>query len=158
MMKDATANGPERQRLAASGGVCDRNSEPPEAFFASDVPLRCLQKSVAKERLNLLQFASTTMAQAGASAAKILGCLCRRNRFTAYQTTLVVTPVPSTIPRFKTRLNTLRSFNPECRSHVSGELVDVRMSHECVYIVLAVRVPCSAQSDRPTRECWMDVI
>jgi hypothetical protein len=28
---------------------------------------------VTKEKLNLLQFASTTMAQAGASAAKIVG-------------------------------------------------------------------------------------
>jgi len=29
---------------------------------------------VAKQKLNLFQFASTTMAQAGASAAKIVGC------------------------------------------------------------------------------------
>jgi hypothetical protein len=32
-----------------------------ELLFASDVPLRCLDRSVAKEKLNLFQFASTTM-------------------------------------------------------------------------------------------------
>src|SRR5258706_8815559 len=42
-------------------------------LFASDVPLRGLHRSVAKEKLNLFQFASTTMAQARASAAKIVG-------------------------------------------------------------------------------------
>jgi hypothetical protein len=43
-------------------------------LFASDVPFRGLNRGVAKEKLNLFQFASTTMTQAGASAAKIMGC------------------------------------------------------------------------------------
>jgi hypothetical protein len=43
-------------------------------LFASDVPLRGLHRSVTEEKLNLFQFASTTMAQARASAAKIVGC------------------------------------------------------------------------------------
>jgi hypothetical protein len=43
-------------------------------LFASDVPLRGLHRSVIEEKLNLFQFASTTIAQARASAAKIVGC------------------------------------------------------------------------------------
>jgi hypothetical protein len=43
-------------------------------LFASDVPFRCLHGGVAKQKLNLFQFATTTMAQARASAAKIVGC------------------------------------------------------------------------------------
>jgi hypothetical protein len=31
-------------------------------LFASDVPLRCLHRSVAKQKLNLFEFASTAMA------------------------------------------------------------------------------------------------
>jgi hypothetical protein len=42
-------------------------------LFASDVPFRGLHRSVAKEKLNLFQFASATMAQARASPAKIVG-------------------------------------------------------------------------------------
>jgi hypothetical protein len=43
-------------------------------LFASDVPFRCLNTGVAKQKLNLFEFASTTMAQAGAGAAQIVGC------------------------------------------------------------------------------------
>jgi hypothetical protein len=43
-------------------------------LFASDVPFRRLHRGAAKQKLNLFQFASTTMAQAGASAAKVVGC------------------------------------------------------------------------------------
>jgi hypothetical protein len=43
-------------------------------LFASDVPLRGLHGSVAEEKLNLFQFASTAMTQARTSAAKIVGC------------------------------------------------------------------------------------
>jgi hypothetical protein len=69
-------NGP---RLKLSGGIaCDRNSKSIihrilKLLLASDVPFRGLHKGVAKEKQNLFQFASTTMAQAGASAAKIVG-------------------------------------------------------------------------------------
>src|SRR5258708_25927199 len=38
-----------------------------------DVTVRGLHRSVTEEKLNLFQFASTTMAQARASAAKIVG-------------------------------------------------------------------------------------
>jgi hypothetical protein len=47
-----------------SGSVaCDRNSKSIihrtlKLLFASDVPLRCLHGSVAKQKLNLFQFAS----------------------------------------------------------------------------------------------------
>jgi hypothetical protein len=58
---------------------CDRDPESIihrilKLLFASDVPFRCLHRSVAKQKLNLFQFASTTVAQAGASAAKVVGC------------------------------------------------------------------------------------
>jgi hypothetical protein len=38
-------------------------------LFASDVPLGCLNRSVAKQKLNLFEFAPTTMTQAGTGAA-----------------------------------------------------------------------------------------
>jgi len=41
---------------------------------------------------------------------------CRAHRFTAYQTTLAVTPASCRIPPFKTRLNTFPSLTPERRS------------------------------------------
>jgi len=40
-----------------------------KVLFAADVTLRCLHGSVAQQKLNLFQFSSTTMAQAGASAS-----------------------------------------------------------------------------------------
>jgi hypothetical protein len=43
-------------------------------LFASDISLRCLYGSVAEQKLNLLEFASATMAQPGAGTAKIVGC------------------------------------------------------------------------------------
>ena len=43
-----------------------------EFLLASDVALCGLRRSVAKEKLNLFRFAFTTMAQARASAAKIV--------------------------------------------------------------------------------------
>src|SRR6266403_1940816 len=48
-------------------------------LFASDVPLRGLHRSVAKEKLNLFQFASTTMAEARKCGEDRGGpdCLCR---------------------------------------------------------------------------------
>jgi hypothetical protein len=70
----ATANGRNRSSVG-----CDRNSESIihrilKLLFASDVPLRCLNRSVAKQKLNLFELASTTMAQASASAAQIVRC------------------------------------------------------------------------------------
>ena len=49
-------------------------------LLASDVPFRRLHQGVAKEKLNLLQFASTSMAEAGADCDEDRGvpdCLCR---------------------------------------------------------------------------------
>jgi hypothetical protein len=43
-------------------------------LFAADVPFRCLHGGVAKQKLNLFQFSSPTMAQAGASATKVMRC------------------------------------------------------------------------------------
>jgi hypothetical protein len=45
-----------------------------QLLFASDVPLRCLHRSVAKQKLNLFQFASQAVAKAAASAAKVVRC------------------------------------------------------------------------------------
>jgi hypothetical protein len=81
MIKDAIANitkWPGRETVQAAS----HSTEIPSSIihrvlklvFASDVPLRGLHRSVAKEKLNLFQFASTTMAKARASAAKIVGC------------------------------------------------------------------------------------
>jgi hypothetical protein len=62
-----------------SGGAArNRNSKPVihsvlELLFASDVPLGCLHRSVARQKLNLFQFTSTTMAKPGAFAAKVVG-------------------------------------------------------------------------------------
>src|ERR1019366_3218695 len=44
---------------------------------------------------------------------------CLAHRFTAYQTTFAVTPASCRVPPFKTRLNTLPSHTPECRSQAS---------------------------------------
>jgi hypothetical protein len=65
----------KRPRLS-DGAACDRNSKSIihgilKFLFTSDVPFSGLHSGVAKEKLNLLQFSSTTMAQAGASAACI---------------------------------------------------------------------------------------
>ena len=56
--------------------------------------------------------------------ARLVMPACPAHRFTAYHTTLAVTPVPSTIPPFKTRLNTLPSLTPECWSHASRSCLD----------------------------------
>jgi hypothetical protein len=56
------------------GGVArNRNSKPIihgilELLFASDLPFRCLHRSVTKQKLDLFQFASTAMAKPGAGA------------------------------------------------------------------------------------------
>jgi len=60
-------------------GARDRNSKSImhgilKLLFAPDVPFRCLHGGVAKQKLNLFQFSSTTMAQAGASATKVMSC------------------------------------------------------------------------------------
>jgi hypothetical protein len=79
---------------------------------------------VAKEKLNLFQFASTTMAQARASAAKIVGGQIAYaglpgapfhrvpDYVSCHASFLSHSP-------FKTRLNTFPSLTPECRSHAS---------------------------------------
>jgi len=83
-------------------GARDRNSKSImhgilKLLFAADVPFRGLHGGVAKQKLNLFQFSSPTMAQAGASATKVMRCKIgyaslTGHRFTAYQTTLAVTP------------------------------------------------------------------
>ncbi len=79
MTQDAIANiTRDCEGQFSSGVTCDRNSKPMihrilKLLFASDVPLRCLHRSVAKQKLNLFEFASTTMAEPGASATKIVG-------------------------------------------------------------------------------------
>lgn len=61
------------------GGVArNRNSKPIihgilELLFASDVPLRRLHRSVAKQQLNLFQLASTDMAKPGTCATQVVG-------------------------------------------------------------------------------------
>src|SRR5258708_35890310 len=95
----------------------------------ASVCFRCTAPWSAKKRgqgetESLFQFASTTMAQ-GAQVrrrswgARLLMPACRAHRFTAYQTTLAVTPASCRIPPFKTRLNTFPSLTPECRSQAS---------------------------------------
>jgi hypothetical protein len=61
------------------GFALNRNSKPIihgilELLFASDVPFRCLNRSVAKQKLNLFQLASTAMAKPGTRAAQVVGC------------------------------------------------------------------------------------
>jgi hypothetical protein len=88
-----------------------------EASVASDVPLRCLHRSVAEQKLNPFQSASPTMAQAGAGAAKIAGCQivyaglsgAPLHRVPGY---VGFTPAGCSIPPFKTRLNTFRRSLP----------------------------------------------
>ena len=41
-------------------------------LFAPDVALSCLDRSMAKQQLNLFEFAPTTMAKARAGAAKVV--------------------------------------------------------------------------------------
>ena len=45
-----------------------------EVLPASDVSFRRLHRRVTKEKLNLFEFATSLMAQAGASATKIVRC------------------------------------------------------------------------------------
>jgi hypothetical protein len=61
------------------GVARNRNSKPIihgilELLFASDVPFRCLHRSVAKQKLNLFQLASTAMAKPGTCATQVVGC------------------------------------------------------------------------------------
>ena len=78
-IKYAAAKNLIRRRLKVLGGVArNRNSKPIihgilEILFASDVPLGCLHRSVANQKLNLFQFASTAMAKPGACATEIVG-------------------------------------------------------------------------------------
>jgi hypothetical protein len=64
MIKDAIANSPNRLRLKLSSGLtCDRDPESIihcilKLLFAPDVALSCLDGSVAKQKLNLFEFAS----------------------------------------------------------------------------------------------------
>lgn len=51
--------------------IIDRFSE---VLPASDVPFGRLHGTVIKEKLNLFEFASGVMAEAGAGATKIVGC------------------------------------------------------------------------------------
>jgi len=44
-----------------------------EVLPASDVPFGCLHGRVTKEKLNLFEFPSSTMTEAGAGATKIVG-------------------------------------------------------------------------------------
>jgi hypothetical protein len=79
MIKDAVANCVFAARIAASGGLaCDRNSEAiinrvVQLLFASDVSLRCLDRSVPEQKPNLFEFAAAIMAEPGTCAAKIVG-------------------------------------------------------------------------------------
>jgi len=45
-----------------------------QLLIAADIPFRCLHRGVAKQKLNLFQFASGAVAQAGASAAEAMWC------------------------------------------------------------------------------------
>ncbi len=81
------------------------------------VPFGRLLRRVTKEKLNLFEFATGLMAEAGARATKIVGCQ-RVNAdsfgvsLTAYQTTSVATPSSCRAPFFESRLNTLPSVTP----------------------------------------------
>jgi hypothetical protein len=64
MIKDAIANSPNRLRVKLSSGLtCDGDPESiihciVKFLFAPYVTLSCLDRSVAKQKLNLFQFAS----------------------------------------------------------------------------------------------------
>lgn len=75
-------------------------------LFASDVPLRRLHRGVAKQKLDLFEFAATQVAEAGATATKIVRSKFSMpahlaHRLTAYQTSLAVTPPSCRAPFFK---------------------------------------------------------
>src|SRR5271156_1639500 len=44
-----------------------------QLLFASDVALRCLDRSVSKQKPNLFEFAAAIMAESGTGAMKIVG-------------------------------------------------------------------------------------
>src|ERR1700680_847182 len=70
IIKDVIASSETAASQNFSGGVvCGRDSKSVvhcilKLLFASDIPLRCLHRSVAKQKLNLFQLTSTSVAQA----------------------------------------------------------------------------------------------
>ena len=109
-----------------SRAACDCNSESIIDRFlkllASDVPLRRSHRIVAKQKLDLFEFASwRRRAQLRRrSWGDTLFMPARlAHRLTGYQTTLAITPASCRAPFFKTRLNTFPSLTPEWRSQTS---------------------------------------
>src|ERR1700744_3433341 len=43
-------------------------------LFATDISLRCLDRSVPKQKPNLFEFAAAIVAESGAGATKVMGC------------------------------------------------------------------------------------
>jgi hypothetical protein len=80
MIKDAIANMARNREFPnfLSRIACYRDSESIiDRFFklllASDVPFRRLHRSVAKQKLDLFEFPSKSIAETGATATKIVG-------------------------------------------------------------------------------------
>jgi len=74
-----------------------------EVLFASQVTLRRLDRNMAKQELDLLQFATSLVAQPSAGSPKIVGVTAERKQFDAAclimdQITFGVKPSPQTRP------------------------------------------------------------
>ena len=80
MIKGAVANCVSGRRFSVLRGLAqDRNSEAIingvlQLLFAPDVSLGRLDRSVSKQKPNLLEFAAAFMAEPGTGATKIVGC------------------------------------------------------------------------------------
>jgi hypothetical protein len=101
---------PHRLRLG-SKAIIDRFLK---LLLASDVPLRRLHPSVAKQELDLFEFASTSMAEAGATATKVVGgqivyASPIGTPFDRIPDYVAVTSASCRTPFFKPRLNTFSS-------------------------------------------------
>ena len=79
MIKDAIASCvPDRAGHDLNSLTRDRDLEAiinrvMQLLFASDVSLRCLDRSVPEQKPNLFEFAAAIMAESGAGATKIVG-------------------------------------------------------------------------------------
>jgi hypothetical protein len=112
-----------------SCGACHRDAESivdcfSEILRASDIPFRRLHRSVAKQKLDLFEFASTSMAEARATATKIMGreIVCASTLGAPFDRILDYVGRHASILSssiLQDRLNTLPSLTPECRSQTS---------------------------------------
>ena len=133
--------------------IIDRFSEP---LPASDVPLRRLYRRVTEQELNLFEFASSAMTEAGTSAAKIMRVRDGQCRFvwhivllrTKQHQLLLQRSAPHGV--FQIRLKTLPSITRESRSQTS-----IRSLHQSGTGTVRSRPPLPTKS---TMTQWSSLI